>query len=103
MQNISNLTRQFGKIAWAFFIVLSFCLFSLNAQQTVPQQTPSTTNQPQADKMQMDDEEVEIAHPFFTHRECRNVWVFTVSDSKDHLVASMERQRVILVSILRQG
>ncbi len=67
MQNISNMTRQFGKIAWACFIVLSFCLFSLNAQQTVPQQTPSTINQPQADKMQMDDEEVEIAHPFFTH------------------------------------
>ncbi len=70
MQNINNLTRQFGKMAWAGFIVLSFYLFSVNAQQTMPQQTPlPTTRQqnPQPDESQMSDEEEEIAHPFFTH------------------------------------
>lgn len=67
MNNFSNLTQLFGKMVWTCFIVLSFCLFSVNAQQTMPQKTPLTTNQPQTDEKQMDDEEVEIAHPFFTH------------------------------------
>lgn len=72
MQSFNSLTRLIGITASACFIALSFCEFSANAQQPMPmpKPTPAMTNQrqnSQPDETQMSDDEVEIAHPFFTH------------------------------------
>ena len=72
MQSFSSLTRMFGVITSACFIVLGIYAFSANAQQSMsmPTPTPAMTDQsqkPQTDAVQMSDDEVEIAHPFFTH------------------------------------
>ena len=70
MQSFSNLTRMFGVITSACFNVLSIFEFSARAQQPISMPTPSKANQrqnPQTEAAQMHDDDVEIAHPFFTH------------------------------------
>ncbi len=74
MKSFSSLTSLFGVITSTCFILLSFCASSAYAQQPMPMPkptpTPPITSQPpapQTDAGQMSDDEVEIAHPFFTH------------------------------------
>ncbi len=70
MQRFNSLTRLVGVITSVCFIGLSFCEFSANAQQQMPMPTPPKTNQqqtPTADDTEMGEDDIEIAHPFFTH------------------------------------
>ena len=70
MKSFSSLSRMFGVITSACFIVLSIFEFSARAQQPMPMPTPSRANQrqnPQTEAAQMHDDDVETAHPFFTH------------------------------------
>jgi hypothetical protein len=61
---------MFGIITSACFVVLGIFEFSANAQQPMPMPKPSKANQqqtPKAADTEMSDDDVEIAHPFFTH------------------------------------
>ena len=70
MDYFCGLIRKFGLITLACFMVLVTCGFFAYAQQPSPNPSPSAGAQQQSspsDRMAMNDDEEEVAHPFFTH------------------------------------
>lgn len=68
MQHFSSLTRLVGVITSICFIVLGIFEFSASAQQPMPKPSKASPQQTtKADDSEMSDDDVEIAHPFFTH------------------------------------
>ncbi len=69
MQGFWSLTSIFRIVATSCFIASGVCGFSAYAQQPTPSRSPFAGAQQssQSDQMGMNDEEEEVAHPFFTH------------------------------------